>query len=380
MAISQRSFEITSAEGAGVACYLAVPDGGSGPGLLLLHDSDGLNDHAKHLANLYAEEGWVVASPDLGQQTDAEFALQLATTALSALAAVAETSGDIGVLGHGPGARLALLLASCDVRVRCAVGYYPADLHACGAALARIDCPVLLHLGTDTEGKAAVVPDELVANDSVEIRRYAARDGFDNPNLTSYHRAAHWSAKSRTLTLLRAKLGPIYDLEALWEAHLFSEFADRNVDVSMATMVDEPYVFVVPTVTGGTGKRDLHRWYSDHFHFQNPPDTTVIPISRTVGTDSVVDEFIFCFTHDRAMDWILPGIAPTGKYVEVPMTAVVNFRGPKLYHEHIAWDQATVLVQTGLLDPTGLPVTGIEQSKAMQDEALPRNRLIAGWS
>ena len=123
MAISQRSFEITSAEGAGLACYLAMPDGGSGPGLLLLHDSDGLNDHAKHLANLYAEEGWVVASPDLGQQTDAEFALQLATTALSALAAVAETSGDIGVLGHGPGAGLALLLASCDVRVRCAVGF-----------------------------------------------------------------------------------------------------------------------------------------------------------------------------------------------------------------------------------------------------------------
>ncbi len=80
------------------------------------------------------------------------------------------------------------------------------------------------------------------------------------------------------------------------------------------------------------------------------------------------------------MDWVLPNIAPTGRYVEVPMTAVVNFCGPKLYHEHISWDQATVLVQTGLLDPQGLPVTGIEQSKAMQDESLPRNRLIAGWS
>ena len=79
------------------------------------------------------------------------------------------------------------------------------------------------------------------------------------------------------------------------------------------------------------------------------------------------------------MDWILPGVAPTGRQVEIPMTAVVNFRGPKLYHEHIAWDQASVLVQVGLLDPTGLPVTGVEQSRAMQDERLPRNRLIADW-
>ncbi len=173
---------------------------------------------------------------------------------------------------------------------------------------------------------------------------------------------------------------PGCDLAALWEAHLYSEFAERDVDVSMDTMVDDPYVLVVPTVTGGTGKRDLHRWYSNHFHFQNPVDTRIVPVSRTIGSDRVVDEFVFCFTHDRVMDWILPGVAPTGRSIEVAMIAVVCFRGPRLYHEHIWWDQATVLVQAGLLDPAGLPVTGAEQAAALLDEDLPRNRLIPGWA
>ncbi len=383
MAISQRSIEFDSVAGTRSRCYLAVPDSGSGPGLLLLHDARGVDDHCKHLANLYAEEGWVVAVPELfatsAKALDSDTALRDAITALAVLRAEPATQGACGVLGHGVGGRLALLLAARGLDLRCAVAYEPALERDDGNGLALLGCATLVHLAatTSTANDAALAV--LDANPAVELRRYDVASGFDNPNEPNYNRSAHWLAKSRTLAVLRQQLGPVHDIAALWEAHLFSEFADRDVDVSMATMVDEPYVFVVPTVTGGTGKKDLHRWYSNHFHFQNPEDTTIIPISRTIGTDRLVDEFIFCFTHDRVMDWILPGIAPTGKYVEVPMTAVVNFRGAMLYHEHIAWDQATVLVQTGLLDPSGLPVTGIEQSKAMQDEALPRNRLIAGW-
>ena len=77
-----------------------------------------------------------------------------------------------------------------------------------------------------------------------------------------------------------------------------------------------------------------------------------MPISRTVGADRVVDEMLFCFTHDIEIDWMLPGVAPTGRYVEIPLVAIVRFRGDKLYNEHIYWDQASVLVQIGLLDPT----------------------------
>ena len=105
-----------------------------------------------------------------------------------------------------------------------------------------------------------------------------------------------------------------------------------------------------------------------------------MPISRTVGADRVVDEMIFSFTHDEEIDWMLPGIPPTGKRVEIPLIAVVNFRGDKLYHEHIYWDQASVLVQIGKLDPTGLPVAGVETADKVKDKSLPSNTLMARWA
>src|SRR5690606_7450689 len=125
---------------------------------------------------------------------------------------------------------------------------------------------------------------QLAANAAVKLHVYAGvAPGFDDANDPAFNRSAHWLAKSRTLELLRRTLGPVYDIAQLWEQHLHSEFVERDVDESMDTMVDEPYVLVVPTVTGGTGKADLHRWYSRHFHFQNPDDTRIIPISRTIG-------------------------------------------------------------------------------------------------
>ncbi len=118
----------------------------------------------------------------------------------------------------------------------------------------------------------------------------------------------------------------------------------------MKTMVAEPYVNHIPMMTGGVGHRDLARFYANHFIPKCPKDTKLVPISRTIGADRLVDEMLFCFTHDVEIDWMLPGVAPTGKYVEIPLVAIVNFRGDKLYHEHIYWDQASVLVQIGLLD------------------------------
>ena len=105
-----------------------------------------------------------------------------------------------------------------------------------------------------------------------------------------------------------------------------------------------------------------------------------MPISRTIGADRVVDEMLFCFTHDIEIDWMLPGLKPTGKYVEIPLVAIVNFRGDKLYHEHIYWDQASVLVQIGVLDPKGLPTAGIETAKKTVDETLPSNTLMKNWA
>jgi carboxymethylenebutenolidase len=167
------------------------------------------------------------------------------------------------------------------------------------------------------------------------------------------------------------------DLEAIWEAHCRYEFETRDLDATMATMVAEPYVNHIPTMTGGTGYEQLKRFYKNHFIGANPPDTSLRPVSRTVGKDQLVDEMLFAFTHTRAVDWMLPGVEPTGCRVEVPLVAIVKFKDGKVAHEHIYWDQASVLVQIGLLDPEGLPVAGIETARKLVDPQLPSNTLMS---
>ncbi|MBW2499066.1 MAG: nuclear transport factor 2 family protein [Deltaproteobacteria bacterium] len=172
---------------------------------------------------------------------------------------------------------------------------------------------------------------------------------------------------------------PEYDLVALWEEHCRYEFETRDVDATMATMVDEPYVNHIPTMTGGVGHDQLKRFYKYHFIGGNPPDTELVPVSRTVGTDQVVDEMIFRFTHTSEVDWMLPGVEPTGRRVEIPLVAIVKFVEGTVAHEHIYWDQASVLVQIGLLDPQHLPVAGVETALKVVDNTRPSNELMGRW-
>src|SRR5437868_12543832 len=165
-------------------------------------------------------------------------------------------------------------------------------------------------------------------------------------------------------------------LRRLWEEHVRYEFTTHNTEETLATMVQDAYVNHIPVLTGGVGREQLREFYSKRFIPQMPPDTEMIPLSRTVGNDQLVDEMIFKFTHTIRMDWMLPGLAPTGKRVEVPLVAIVRFRDGKLAHEHIYWDQASVLVQLGLLDPSKLPVTGVESAQKAFDKSLPSNALI----
>ena len=162
----------------------------------------------------------------------------------------------------------------------------------------------------------------------------------------------------------------------LWAEHIQYEFETRDYQDTLDTMVDDAYVNHIPTLTGGVGKRQLAEFYSKRFIPQMPPDTEMIEVSRTVGEERLVDELIFKFTHTIEMDWMLPGIPPTGKRVEVPLVVIVHFRDDKLAHEHIYWDQASVLVQLGLLDPSKLPVSGIESSRKVLDHSIPSNALI----
>ena len=165
-------------------------------------------------------------------------------------------------------------------------------------------------------------------------------------------------------------------LRHIWEEHVQYEFSTRNTEDTLATMVEDAYVNHIPVLTGGVGRDELREFYSKRFIPQMPPDTEMTPVSRTIGEDQLVDEMVFKFTHSIRMDWMLPGIAPTGKRVEVPLIAIVRFREGKLAHEHIYWDQASVLVQIGLLDASKLPVAGVESARKVLDPTLPANALM----
>jgi carboxymethylenebutenolidase len=173
------------------------------------------------------------------------------------------------------------------------------------------------------------------------------------------------------------KTSPVQErMRLLWEEHVRHEFATHNTEETLATMVEDAYVNHIPVLTGGVGRAQLREFYSRRFIPQMPPDTEMLPISRTIGENQLVDEMVFKFTHSIRMDWMLPGVTPTGKKVAVPLVAIVRFREGKVAHEHIYWDQASVLVQLGLLDADELPVAGVETARKALDPTLPANALM----
>ena len=404
-----RTITIDAADGSGsFAAYLSVPAAGGGPGLLLAQEIFGINATMRAVADGFAEEGYVCLVPDLFwrmqpgielgygeadfekafgfyQRFDVDKGVDDLGQALAGLRARAECSGGAGVMGFCLGGKLAYLVATRhDPDI--AVAFYGVAIEQSLDEADRLDCPILFHFA----GRDQFVPPEAVqrvrdavgGRPGVEIFEYPEVDhAFYNRDRDDvFHRPSAMMAHSRSIAALRKVLGPDYDLNALWEAHLGHEFVGRDPDATMATMVAEPYVNHVPVMTGGVGYAELHRFYKNHFIPKTPKDTRLVPVSRTVGADRVIDEMLFCFTHDEEIDWMLPGVAPTGKYVEIPLVAIVNFRGDKLYHEHIYWDQASVLVQIGLLDPAGLPVAGRASAAKLVDESQPSNELMARWA
>jgi carboxymethylenebutenolidase len=165
-------------------------------------------------------------------------------------------------------------------------------------------------------------------------------------------------------------------LSDLWDEHVRCEFATKDASAALDTMVPDAYVNHVPVLTGGVGREELQEFYSKHFIPNMPADTEIIPISRTIGSERLVDEMIIRFTHTIEIEWWLPGIAPTGKRVECATVSVITFRDGKLFNEHIYWDQASVLVQLGLLDSSKLPVVGVETARKVADPSLPSNRIM----
>ncbi|WP_102224815.1 dienelactone hydrolase family protein [Acidimangrovimonas sediminis] len=363
------------AAGGTIGAYLARPAQGSAPGVVLLGGTT--PDAAmRQIADLLAEEGYVTLLPTL-TQGDPALVLTEVAVAIGHLRGLDGVAGKVGVVGHAEGGLLAYLAAArtgADV----AVGYAPAGVEDYLAEAAGLKAPVLLHLAGD--GAETVLA---AAKTAPMLRAYGYEGqaaGFAIPGDAAYDLPADTMAWTRTLATLKGVMGPVFDIEELWDLHTYHEFATRDVGATMDTMVPEPHVNHVPTMTGGTGNAEMRRFYGYHFVNSNPEDTRLIPMSRTIGADRVVDEMLFCFTHTCEIDWMLPGVAPTGRYVEIPLVGIVAFRGNKLLSEHIYWDQASVLVQVGLLDPAGLPVSGHEQAEKFMDVTRPSNTLMAAWA
>lgn len=389
------------------AGYLALPPVGSGPGLILCQEIFGVNATIRKLADLYAQEGYVVLAPDFFwrqaegieiepgeegmQQAMAllesfrdDEAVDDLQAALTVLRGRPEVTGDCGVVGYCLGGKLAYL-AAVHTDASVCIGYYGVGIEHLVDPAQAVRGRLVLHFAEQDAHCNEAARSEIFAalgqRDNVSLYLYRGADhAFARFGSPHFDKSAYALAHDRTIGALRRVLGPHYDLEALWERHLQLEFETRDADATMQTMIAEPYVNHVPTMTGGVGYASLRHFYQYHFIHANPSDTRQIPVSRTVGATQIVDEMLFCFTHTREIDWMLPGIPPTGRPVEIPLVGIVKFRGDKLCHEHIYWDQASVLAQIGVIDTHALPVVGVESARKVMDETLPSNTLMKRWS
>ena len=352
-----------------------VPECGSGPGLLLLADGAVPNAAVQARARLFAEEGYIVtvlqgvlAEPDVRE-------------AVARLAGCADTTGGPVCVAHGDiaGAALDAADAFAAIIVFDAQGLTgPAGGKGGAGDYSSLPCPVVFQFGTRDAPAAAATAQSLAGrlNSGDGSRLYVwpdAAPGFALPGHAAFDRRIDSLAHTRTLEVIRRVVGPYYDYEALFAEHIRHEFETRDVDATMATMIDDPYVNHVATLAGGVGHDMLKRFYKYHFVDQNSRERASTTVSMTPGPDRVVLELVVRFRHDAVLDRYFPGIPPTGRMVELATLLVVKFRGDRVCHEHIYWDQGSALKQIGVLDTGDLPVAGAEAARKVLDEHLPSN-------
>jgi carboxymethylenebutenolidase len=400
---------IESFDGGEFDGYLALPASGYGPGIVVIQEVFGVNQYMRSVADWYAAHGFVALCPDLFwriergiqltdkgddwqkaielyQKIDENKAAEDAAAALEFLRKAATCSGRVGAVGFCMGGKLAYLL-STRFKPDCAVGYYGVGIEQNLAEAQNISSPLLLHIAKEDKfcppEAQARIHSSLDSNPLVTIYDYPGLNhAFGRTGGEHYDPAAAELANLRSLEFFVSSLagaglaGAQQTLSTRWDDHVRFEFAMRNTEDTLETMLADSYVNHVPVMTGGAGHEELREFYSKRFIPQMPPDTAMTPVSRTIGVDRVVDEMVFEFTHTSKMDWMLPGVEPTGRHVKVALVVIVHFRDGKLAHEHIYWDQASVLAQLGLIDAGLLPVAGVESADKVLNPKLPSNGLM----
>ena len=402
---------LKSFDGGEFDAYMTLPASGYGPGIVVLQEIFGVNEYMRTVCDWYASHGFVAICPDLfwrqepGVQltdgSEAEWqkafalyqgldeakAVEDSAAAVEFLRKHPAGTGRVGAVGFCLGGNLAWLL-SVRFKPDCVVGYYGVGIEKTLNEASNPRSPLMLHIA----GKDQYCPPDaqkeihavLDSNPLVTIHDYPDQyHAFGRPGGEHYDADAAELANLRTLEFFVRNLAGAglataqRSLSDRWDEHVKYEFATRDTEDTLETMVADAYVNHIPVMTGGVGRDQLREFYSRRFIPQMPPDTSMTPVSRTIGIDRVVDEMVFEFTHTIKMDWMLPGVEPTNKHVKIPLVVIVHFRDGKLAHEHIYWDQASVLVQLGLIDKTKLPVAGVETAEKVLNPSLPANELMA---
>ncbi|HXI25598.1 MAG TPA: dienelactone hydrolase family protein [Pyrinomonadaceae bacterium] len=401
---------IKSSDGGEFDSYLAVPASGYGPGILVLQEIFGVNQFMRDTCDWYAAHGFVAICPDLfwrqergvdmTDKTKAEWqkafqlyqgldeakAVEDSAAAMDFLRKHPACNGRVGAVGFCLGGKLAWLL-SVRFKPDCAVGYYGVGIEKALDEASNLSSPLMLHIaGLDKycpPGARQQIHATLDSSQLATIHEYPDQDhAFGRPGGEHYDARASELAHLRTLEFfVRHLAGEGFAnaqkvLSDRWDEHVKYEFATRDTEDTLMTMVADAYVNHVPVMTGGVGHDQLREFYSQRFIPQMPPDTSMTPVSRTIGVERVVDEMVFEFTHTIKMDWMLPGVEPTNQHVKIPLIVVVHFRDGKLAHEHIYWDQASVLAQLGLIDAGALPIAGVETAEKVLNPGLPANELM----
>jgi carboxymethylenebutenolidase len=151
----------------------------------------------------------------------------------------------------------------------------------------------------------------------------------------------------------------------VWQQHTYSEFVLRDANAALGTMTENPYVLMVPLAIGGQGRDGVHSFYHNYFLAQLPGDFTPTPISQIIAENVIVEEAVYSLTHNLMMDWMIPGVPPTGKRVELAVVGIIKFENGKIASEHLYWDHSSVLAQLGVIDPTQVPVKGAESARTL---------------
>ncbi len=357
--------------------YLALPESGAGPGLILLSEIFGVNNHIRKMAHKFASEGYVVLAPDMfyracpryeASYKGSDFKQGLALinslkpkdilsdldTVFAKISAMPEVTGGIGVTGYCMGGSLAFRMA-CELDIKIAVCYYGGHIVKNLDKVNNIKGKVVLHFAQIDEYISLDDVNKIKAafggRPDCQIYYYpGTQHGFNCDERPSYNHINAQIAYARSLDALRLNIGPTLDLNQTWQDFENKALKSSSIDEIAAMLTPESYIYVLPSLAGAKSSSDTARFFSNFNKANLPDDFKVSLVSRTVSANRIIDEIIISFTHSKPVPFLIPNISPTFKPVKFIAIVICEFKANKLSFERIYYDLAVILSQLDLID------------------------------